>query len=650
MWLEKGGEEGRKSVREWGLTLFFGICAAKIEVCGRLAAAITHHLRYRTSLTKMETVAVLIATAAIIAVGTIDEKGFIANLLRKGLNILLSISEIVANCIDARASRILFHNDGTYIRIIDDGLGMDEEGIRRMFDMYRQNHSNEKSMGVSGFGAKAALYIMSNKKNMKLYTKLAGGAHYVVDIPWADIQRTGKYTGMITIRNMDAAEIAKFNAERQGAQTGTTIEIPYYAALYNALCDQFTFEGRSAIKPEERMDCIFGKTGANMTLKDQNKEQVKLALYNYFSGNDDDFYTGVSRSPIKQYKVGDETRYVLEMNGRSYVCKKSGTGYSKTIVEMDAAYLRNAEYVGGYSVNLGMKKNRRLFDARGKLNRTAEAHIHETEEDYFEDNEKSLRYLSKCGLVRNGQLIGRFQLPGLKFSSARGNFESRMKAIDLRAELSYEIDSRVDNEIDITVGIQENKNQHNGDHLPTPLVRLIEYARDAKYKVIMDHLNDLEEEAEEEVEESAEEEVESEEEEVQSAEEEVESEEEEVESEEESSTETQLPMETANTNESSSTQSSTNTSAESTPIVQTEETAAPPTLSTSVTHVGPQVRLTPKSYADIVAVFQQETFTRESIALAAERASHRTANGLTELFRKAIELKDLIESIKNGIV
>jgi hypothetical protein len=231
---------------------------------------------------------------------------------------------------------------------------------------------------------------------------------------------------------------------------------------------------------------------------------------------------------------------------------------------MDAAYLRNAEHVGEYGIKLGMKKNPRLFHEDGTLNRTAETHINPTETEFFEDNEKSLRYLSKCGLVRNGQLIGRFQLPGLKFSSARGNFESRMKAIDLRAELGYEINSSVDNEIDITVGIQENKNQHNGDDLPVALRRLIEYARDAKYKIVMDHLNELEAEAEAEVEEETEAE---------------EAEESSTESATESSTESATESSTESAAEpstESSTESATESAAESVTETEVEEAYTPP--------------------------------------------------------------------------
>jgi hypothetical protein len=59
------------------------------------------------------------------------------------------------------------------------------------------------------------------------------------------------------------------------------------------------------------------------------------------------------------------------------------------------------------------------------------------------------------------------------------------------------------------------------------------------------------------------------------------------------------------------------------------------------------MRLTSKSYWDLANIFRSETFSPESIDIIVRKASNQTVIGLTELFRKAIEIEEILNKIKN---
>ena len=93
--------------------------------------------------------------------GSLNETGIIKSFKRQGFNHSKCIMELVANSIDAGANSIEFRVDRNYIYIIDNGRGMTKENLRDMFDLFRENHLSEKSMGISGLGGKVATCILS---------------------------------------------------------------------------------------------------------------------------------------------------------------------------------------------------------------------------------------------------------------------------------------------------------------------------------------------------------------------------------------------------------------------------------------------------------------------------------------------------------
>ena len=157
-------------------------------------------------------------------IGSISEAGILGGIYKKGSTIQQCFMEIIANSIDAKSNHLTFKYDGVYIHIIDDGIGMNKYGLKRMFDIYGSNHSTDKSLGVSGLGEKAAMIILGQKTHVDVYTKTEEGDYLCAQVPWDEMYKQQKYNGMIKIRNMDENEINIFNNERSHNR-GTTVKI-----------------------------------------------------------------------------------------------------------------------------------------------------------------------------------------------------------------------------------------------------------------------------------------------------------------------------------------------------------------------------------------------------------------------------------------
>ena len=81
--------------------------------------------------------------------GQIDEQGYMNGMNKKGFNSSRALSELYANSIDAGATKIVAKIDRDYIYIIDDGSGMDISGHEKLWVAQKENHSGDRSTGVS---------------------------------------------------------------------------------------------------------------------------------------------------------------------------------------------------------------------------------------------------------------------------------------------------------------------------------------------------------------------------------------------------------------------------------------------------------------------------------------------------------------------
>ena len=186
--------------------------------------------------------------------GTINEKGFINNLYRKGFTFSKCLSEIHANSIDANASNIIYEITKTHINVIDDGNGMNKKDATHSVSIYGGKDTlsaNTKSIGISGIGLKASTFILGNRLSVIIYTKSitdtdTNTQHYTITIPWDTIFAKGIYTNQIIITHSTLDEISEFNKDRikykMKGTHGTTIKFIYNKTFADELKEQFEID------------------------------------------------------------------------------------------------------------------------------------------------------------------------------------------------------------------------------------------------------------------------------------------------------------------------------------------------------------------------------------------------------------------------
>ena len=432
--------------------------------------------------------------------GDWNEEGLIRGLDRKGFTPSLCGSELIANSCDSRAKNIKFVIDETSqvrtIKLIDDGTGMVITDLKNMFSMHKSNNSKKSSMGVSGIGGKEALYILSKGVNGQattviIYTRSAGGAYLKAVVPWDKIISELKYTGQVQYFNMSETEIAEFNLEREG-ETGTTIKWEYSSNFHNLLLLQFEIEKFGKYQTlKNRWDVVFGNVEIDITY-DDGKKQKPLYLYNYFSGELADYFM----NKIVTHKID---HYVDKSSGDHFVwenmeCKTNSAGAcSKTPTPI---YFKQMTLVGQYDFDIALRKNRAndyIFNEHtGEWLVDASVTLCEYDEPYFDtDNNKNIICDELCctQLIRNNQYITHLELNDFNPSTARGNADSMLQRFHIRSRLRYCTLSTQDNPMDIAMGIQENKNQHQNE-VPKSLNYLLSYLKKEYIKLLTKHFYD----------------------------------------------------------------------------------------------------------------------------------------------------------------
>jgi len=445
-----------------------------------------------------------IALIAVVAgvCGSLDERGFINSFDRKGFTYPRCGAELIANIYDARATQAKVIVDKDMIRLIDNGSGMNEEGIKNMFATFKENHINDNSMGVSGFGAKPSLYILS-KKNEKpttvyMYTHMDGCGYIKATIPFDKIKEEGKYSGMITYDVMNETEITRFLEERQGTNPfGTTIQWVYSETTHQYFEKQFLLEHKN-MNMSDRLDCIFGKTKMEIKYKDYDTSDfVSLELYDYFSGERPDYYTGIKEDIIEHWIDNkNNDRFIWENNNKEYEFPPIGKNTRATMEEVKNKNGWKKE--GFYILKNGMRRDKRLFDENNlpiiSINKNGKIEFElqnvyslfsDYDEKFFDtkSRDETKANLGKMNIIRNNQFICGIEIEKFKISSARANQESYIGTILHRSELSYYTRSKQDSRMDNAIGIQENKNQHSSD-FPKGFMRLIGEIKKIRYEEV----------------------------------------------------------------------------------------------------------------------------------------------------------------------
>jgi len=151
-------------------------------------------------------------------------------------------------------------------------------------------------------------------------------------------------------------------------------------------------------------------------------------------------------------------RYVLEQDGVSYEFKRDDKNVKTTLSVVHDKL--KWELLNSFIITTGIKiqtdtiKNDTLTESWGQTT-----------------------------ILRNDQVINTVNIEGLKPSMARTNSSMWLKIKGIRSQIAYYTVSCQENDIDLVMGIGENKNLHSG-HIPKELNRMVRHLRELKYKSI----------------------------------------------------------------------------------------------------------------------------------------------------------------------
>lgn len=442
--------------------------------------------------------------------GDVNDAGLLASFERQGFTPAKRLLELVANSIDAiyavianisnYPGKILFDIQKDYIKIIDNGIGMTNENSKKMWSVFRENNSSNKSRGVSGLGSKPALEGLSNRTEVKIFTRTADGEYRCIIIPWDKMYEQLTYTGMIKFRHMTYDEQHTFIAERSDKNNlmihnsvvqGTTICIKRNSVLEDLIDDNFTDIMKSNLtNPLDRIDCIFGKENniIEFCYKKYGKKDVdSLLLYDYFGQENNKYYTGVNTEYVEEYyKKGDNPRFIYtsSLDGKKYEInihsRKGNVPQYKKKAEL-ALSTSGWTLVGRYAVTTALLKCDSIFDEDNPIAISAAKRIDGYSKEFIGDtnNKEGWKYISKLKIVRNNQLIGYCDIPDKDEGSSRGTGRSMFDTL-IQTEISFDPVSTHANIQDKTIGIQQNKNQFDGKAVPINLLRLVKHIRNIK--------------------------------------------------------------------------------------------------------------------------------------------------------------------------
>ena len=433
-------------------------------------------------------------------IGSINQRGYLKSMRKQGFNMQKCILELIANSIDAgsQSTFIKFHVQQYRIQMIDNGRGMNEAQVTDMFDMQKENHSGEKSLGISGIGGKVATKLLSKDREVTIYTHQEGEEYLKITIPWDLIETQGVYKDMVAMMGMTEGEKNDFCNILP--DTGTIIEFPYSDELYEVIkCNFNKAEDADSFvvsQLNDRASIIFGKFPNNIMYQHwQQPDDIKmLDKYDYLGGSNNEFYCGKTAARITHWfdREHNVSRYVWQKDdGTEYEIKRLGRGYAKEPSERTIG-LDGFDEIGEYTVVTGMRVDTAIFDPSKPLTKevidgNGRSALHnEYDKNHIHSDYKKVRsWINGIPLVRNSQLIGIFPCPDIAAGSTHQSAQIYHEYSCVRVELRYSPCSDHTNPQDEIMGIQQNKNQWLPSFIPLNLSRLIKCIRKEKANEIM---------------------------------------------------------------------------------------------------------------------------------------------------------------------
>ena len=414
-------------------------------------------------------------------IGEINQLGWVHDLLNRGFTFFQCKSEIEHNSIDAKCSTIHYLVNNSNIYVIDDGEGMTKENCIDMFSAHKENHATDESIGRSGIGAKAGTCILSNTHIVEVLTKHeSSDEYYKITVPWDKIFKSGRYEGNINLEEMNENEINLFrdflHKIDKSKKTGTIIKFPNTNEFYGELIKQFKHT-KDIINLKERSDIVFGKYEGLKIIFESHLEPEKIyskkfdIVGPYYNPNEHYIY---NTYPCKIYKnnvytvtIGDRELYFAK-HGENGRLKQKPTMFQHT----------HQKPIEEFLINVSIRRSKELYDPMNVKYPGAGTFLTDYEKDFIENDGKLIASikpeLCKPFIYRNGSPIGQLNLDTIKYSSARGNWESAIQNYFTRGEIMYTTMSSQGNTLDKVFNIQSNKCQFNSNSLPKELVRVIE--------------------------------------------------------------------------------------------------------------------------------------------------------------------------------
>ena len=398
-----------------------------------------------------------------IYVGEINERGLINSFDRLGMTANKALLELIGNSCDANAKNISFiiynKNNKRFIRLIDDGCGMNIDKLSNAFKICNENNTDEIKIGVSGVGLKVATKYCSNNTDVYFYTKSINNILYKAKIPWKKIVKQGRWTGNVNIKKCTNRLDNTLYNSMVNNNTGTCIEFEYSEDLKNIILSQFN-EKKYELKKEERIDYIFGSTNLNIICKDYNNYCNKvydLQLYNPFK-LDENNYIYKENLSIDCFinKQFGYIQFAKKINNNDYECFESTGKNIKKKIKLKRFDKKTFKFVGRLKLNICCLKfiNNDLeiddfFELSNSNNYIKQFYGNH---DYSNNNDFIV-------LKRNDAIINDILLNKNKSLDKRTKFLSK----NILMELEYITNSSQTNLFDNIIGIQGNKHQYLPD-------------------------------------------------------------------------------------------------------------------------------------------------------------------------------------------
>ena len=417
---------------------------------------------------------------------TIDEKGFIKNLLRLGFTKNQSFSEIFTNSIDAKSTKIIIQKNKNTIRIIDNGVGMNKEELKNKYNLMKQRTRDRDTTGCAGIGGTTSEFILAKIKSIVITKKAKSDDIFVAEVDWNRVYTEHKLFDSIIYRPPTCEETEIFLAERDGPGTTTIL---YYAKedeteLTNLLDSQFDPKKKKDITHCERFDIIFGHKNCQFVYTHwKTKKDIILELYNLNKYREEDMNYKFKDYDIEIHKEINSGNIIYICEGRIIDVHGSTGKGKKTYKKTLSKYIKTCDTtkVGIIKLNLYNPYDEKRFDINNPKLPGASQKLNNYENKFFRPLGETNAFLDRefiqeMQIYRNNHYLGIKNICNKNSSRASG--EANNKLFYTRSFIEFFVESEED-EIEISpldelFGVQLNKNQNNKDNIPLPLGRLID--------------------------------------------------------------------------------------------------------------------------------------------------------------------------------